>query len=96
MADVPEWRAKGAWFDVCKCSIPCPCTFAQAPSEGDCEGILAWHIDKGHYGDVSLSGLSIVALSHFTGTSGREPARTARWQSTSTLEPTSPSGRRSR
>ena len=67
MADVPKWRAKGDWFDVCKCSIPCPCTFAQAPSEGDCDGILAWHIDAGHYGDVSLSGLSIVALSHFTG-----------------------------
>lgn len=67
MAAVPEWHAKGEWFDVCKCSIPCPCTFAQAPSEGDCEGILAWHIDEGNYGDVDLSGLSIVALGSFTG-----------------------------
>ena len=52
MADVPAWHLEGDWFDVCKCTIPCPCTFAQAPSEGDCEGILAWHIGKGHYGDI--------------------------------------------
>lgn len=67
MADVPKWRAKGDWFDVCKCSIPCPCTFAQAPSEGDCQGILAWHIDEGNYGDTDLSDLSIVALGSFIG-----------------------------
>jgi hypothetical protein len=44
MAETPQWRLVGDWFDVCKCTIPCPCTFAQAPSEGDCEGVLAWHI----------------------------------------------------
>jgi hypothetical protein len=67
MADVPEWHTKGEWFDVCKCSIPCPCTFAQEPSEGDCEGILAWHIDEGNFGEVDLSGLSVAALASFTG-----------------------------
>ena len=67
MADVPEWRLKGDWFDVCKCTIPCPCTFAQPPSEGDCEGILAWHFREGTYGDVSLDGLSVVMLGAFEG-----------------------------
>jgi hypothetical protein len=67
MTDVPQWNAKGQWFDVCKCSIPCPCTFAQAPSEGDCEGILAWHIDEGNYGDVDLADLNVVGLASFTG-----------------------------
>jgi hypothetical protein len=67
VADAPQWHAKGEWFDVCNCSIPCPCTFAQPPSEGDCEGILAWHIDEGTYGDVDLSNLSIVAVASFTG-----------------------------
>ena len=67
MADVPEWRISGDWFDVCKCSVPCPCTFAQPPTEGDCEGILAWHIREGHFGDVSLHRLSIVGLGSFVG-----------------------------
>jgi hypothetical protein len=67
MADVPHWHLKGDWFDVCKCTIPCPCTFAQAPSEGDCEGILAWHIREGNYGDVSLDGLNVLMLGSFEG-----------------------------
>jgi hypothetical protein len=62
-----QWQLKGDWFDVCKCTIPCPCTFAQAPSEGDCEGILAWHINEGHYGDVSLDGLNIIGVGSFDG-----------------------------
>jgi hypothetical protein len=67
MAEGPKWNVTGDWFDVCKCTIPCPCTFAQAPSEGDCEGILAWHIRTGLYGDESLDGLNVVALGAFEG-----------------------------
>jgi hypothetical protein len=67
MADVPAWRVQGDWFDVCNSRIPCPCTFAQAPSEGDCAGILAWHINEGNYGDVELDGLNVVGLGTFTG-----------------------------
>ena len=67
MADVPAWRVQGDWFDVCNCRIPRQCTFAQAPSEGDCAGILAWHINEGNYGDAELDGLNVVGLGTFTG-----------------------------
>jgi hypothetical protein len=67
MADFPAWRVSGDWFDVCKCAIPCPCTFAQPPTYGDCEGILAWHIREGRFGDVGLDDLSVVALAAFEG-----------------------------
>jgi hypothetical protein len=67
MADIPKWRVQGDWFDTCNCSIPCPCTFAQPPTSGNCEGILAWHIRKGNYGDVRLDGLSVMALGTFKG-----------------------------
>ena len=77
MPDAQQWQLKGDWFDVCKCSIPCPCTFAQAPSEGDCEGVLAWHIREGRYGDVLLDGLNVLALGHFDGNlwGGRDDGR---------------------
>jgi hypothetical protein len=65
--DVLQWQLTGDWFDVCKCTIPCPCTFAQAPSDGDCEGILAWHVRTGRYGDVTLDDLNVVALGAFEG-----------------------------
>jgi hypothetical protein len=64
---IPQWRLKGDWFDVCNCSIPCPCTFAQPPTSGRCEGVLAWHIDEGHYGEVRLDGLNVVAVGAFEG-----------------------------
>ena len=60
MAEIPKWRVQGDWFDTCNCSVPCPCTFAQPPTTGECEGILAWHINKGSYGDVRLDGLSVM------------------------------------
>jgi hypothetical protein len=67
MADSPSWRITGDWFDVCRCRVPCGCTFAQPPDDGQCDGILAWHIREGHYGDVSLDDLSVVAVGTFQG-----------------------------
>lgn len=65
--DIPKWSLSGDWFDVCKCNIPCPCTFAQTPSYGDCDGVLVYHIRKGQYGEISLDELNVLALSYFKG-----------------------------
>ena len=64
---IPNWRVTGDWFDVCKCSIPCPCEFAQAPTYGDCDGILAYNIKKGSYGETTLGGLNVLAVGSFKG-----------------------------
>lgn len=64
---VPTWHVAGDWFDVCKCAIPCPCSFAQSPTYGDCEGVLAWHIREGAYGGVALDGLNVLMLGSFVG-----------------------------
>jgi hypothetical protein len=61
--NVPKWIASGDWFDVCNCSIPCPCEFAQTPTYGDCERVMAYHIRNGHYGETSLDGLNVLAFS---------------------------------
>jgi hypothetical protein len=67
VADVPSWHLSGDWFDVCKCSVPCPCTFAQPPTEGDCDGVLIWHINEGTFGDLELDGLNFAAVAYFLG-----------------------------
>src|SRR4051794_41938568 len=67
MAEVQGWRLIGDWFDVCRCRVPCGCTFAQPPDEGECNGILAWHIREGNYGDVTLDGLNVVMVGSFEG-----------------------------
>jgi hypothetical protein len=66
-SDVPQWHVAGEWFDVCRCDVPCPCEFAQAPTDNWCQAVLAWHIHEGHYGDVSLDGLSVIAVAEFEG-----------------------------
>ncbi len=67
MENIPKWQVNGDWFDVCKCNIPCPCEFAQTPTFGECEGVLAWQVRNGAYGNVALDGLNVVALGYFKG-----------------------------
>jgi hypothetical protein len=64
---VPRWHVAGNWFDVCKCNIPCPCSFAQPPTYGDCDGVLLWHVREGNYGDVGLDDLNVLMLGSFVG-----------------------------
>jgi hypothetical protein len=45
-ANIPKWTASGDWFDVCRCNVPCPCEFAQAPTYDDCDGIMTYNINK--------------------------------------------------
>ena len=66
-ANIPKWKASGDWFDVCKCTIPYPCTFAQTPTYGDCDGIIAYHIKKDSYGEITLDDLNVLALDSFKG-----------------------------
>jgi hypothetical protein len=65
--NVPQWHIVGDWFDVCRCDIPCPCEFAQPPTDNWCQGVLAWHIREGYYGDTRLDGLSIIGIGGFEG-----------------------------
>jgi hypothetical protein len=67
MNDIPNWWMKGDWFDVCSCNIPCPCGFAQAPTNNHCEGVLAYHIREGEYGNAKLDGFNVISIGTFNG-----------------------------
>lgn len=62
-----DWHLRGDWFDVCSCKLPCPCSFAQEPTHGDCLFTLVWHIREGRFAGVDLAGLNVVSLGEFTG-----------------------------
>lgn len=78
-----DWRLEGDYFDGCNCKSICPCIFALDPTEGDCKGLAAWHIEKGHFtlekhedGDrnriaannsINLSNLNVVLSVHAPG-----------------------------
>jgi hypothetical protein len=56
-----EWAINGSYSESCSCNPACPCHFGSAPSLGHCQGIGLFEIKVGHYGDVKLDGVSIVA-----------------------------------
>jgi hypothetical protein len=64
---VPTWSIKGDWFDVCSCNIACPCEFAQAPTDNKCQGVLAYRINEGTFGDTDMAGLNVVGIIRFEG-----------------------------
>jgi hypothetical protein len=67
MTDTPTWQIKGDWFDVCSCNLACPCEFAEPPTDDHCEGVLAWHVREGFFGEVRLDDMNVVAVSKFDG-----------------------------
>jgi hypothetical protein len=66
-SNATDWHLQGDWFDACSCKLPCPCSFAQEPTHGDCLFALVWHIREGYFNGVDLSGLNVVSLGEFTG-----------------------------
>ena len=65
--EIPEWRVVGDWIDVCTCNVPCPCTFAQPPTDRMCDVVFAYRIRAGHFGETSLGGLNAVIIASFEG-----------------------------
>jgi hypothetical protein len=54
------WRMRGDAFEACSCNVTCPCNFANDPTLGFCEVIVAWRIQEGLYGTTRLDGLPLV------------------------------------
>jgi len=65
MAD--NWKVRGTYFEACNCSIACPCNFTNAPTEGECKVVVAWHVDEGSYGDLDLAGLNVALFAYAPG-----------------------------
>ncbi len=56
-----KWQIDGEYFESCNCEFLCPCLlFGTKPTEGHCDVVLAFHIEKGSFGNVDLSGLNAV------------------------------------
>src|SRR5208282_4653861 len=53
-----DWSMSGPEIVNCNCDVGCPCQFMSLPTHGDCRAMEAMRIDKGHFGDVDLSGVS--------------------------------------
>lgn len=62
-----NWKVRGTFFETCNCLPACPCSFTNAPTEGECKVVVAWHVDEGHYGAADLAGLNAALFAYAPG-----------------------------
>jgi hypothetical protein len=61
----PSWKVSGQYYETCSCDFVCPCILWQmavTPTKGSCTFAMAFQIDRGSYGPVSLDGLGFIVL----------------------------------
>jgi len=59
------WNVTGQYYETCNCDFVCPCVpgqLAVRPTHGDCQFAMAFQIERGAYGEVSLNGLAFIVL----------------------------------
>jgi hypothetical protein len=56
------WSIEALYTDACGCAPTCPCLFGSAPTHGHCEGVTLVEIESGHFGDVDLDGVKVLAV----------------------------------
>ena len=61
----PSWKLSGQYYETCSCDYVCPCILQQMavePSKGDCTFAMAFEIETGNFGSVSLDGLGFIVV----------------------------------
>ena len=66
-----HWKLDGTYMEACTCDVVCPCNFLSDPTEGTCTDVVAWHIDRGYYGNVFLDDLNVALALHTPGNMAR-------------------------
>jgi len=60
-----SWQVSGQYYETCSCDFVCPCVPGQMmakPTKDSCTFAMAFQIERGSYGAVSLDGLGFVVL----------------------------------
>jgi hypothetical protein len=61
------WQIRGEEVGACNCAWGCPCQFNALPTNGKCHGLMIAQIARGHFGDVSLDGVTFAGAFLFPG-----------------------------
>lgn len=81
-AVIAPWRLEGELILNCNCTVFCPCVISlgkHPPTEGYCQAWAGVRIDRGHHGDVDLSGLNVGMLLDIPGKMERGNWTLALW-----------------
>jgi hypothetical protein len=61
------YQLEGSLLEVCTCKILCPCWVGEDPDGGTCDGLFAWHFDKGSINGTDVSGRTFGWIGHIPG-----------------------------
>jgi hypothetical protein len=61
------YQLEGSLLEVCTCNILCPCWVGEDPDGGTCDGLFAWHFDKGSVNGTDVSGRTFGWIGHIPG-----------------------------
>ena len=60
-----SWEVSGQYYETCSCDFVCPCILGQMavrPTKGSCTFAMAFQIERGRYGALTLDGLGFIVL----------------------------------
>ena len=61
----PAWQVSGQYYETCSCDFVCPCVpggMTVKPSKGSCTFVMAFSVERGTYGAMSLDGLGFIVV----------------------------------
>jgi hypothetical protein len=61
------YQLEGRLLEVCTCNILCPCWVGGDPDGGTCDGLFAWHFDKGSVNGTDVTGRTFGWIGHIPG-----------------------------
>lgn len=61
------WSLKASYYEACNCALGCSCNMSGFPSDGKCEGTLAFHIHEGNKDGVDLAGAKAAGAAKWPG-----------------------------
>lgn len=59
------WNLSGRYYETCSCDFVCPCVPGQMmvkPTKDSCTFAMAFQIERGSYGNLSLDGIGFIVL----------------------------------
>jgi hypothetical protein len=69
------YSLEGTLLEVCSCNVLCPCWIGEDPDGGECDSVVAYHIDSGQITGLDVSGRSAVMSTTSPATSSRGTGR---------------------
>jgi hypothetical protein len=61
------WRMTAKYYEACNCELGCPCNMDGFPSDGKCEGSVAFQVIDGERDGVDLAGAKVASAVKWPG-----------------------------